>query len=1143
MKILELTDGRIPHYLLKSIHIMRISIFLLFALIFQLHAENSYSQEASINLSMRNATVEQVLDKIEYDTDYKFLFTDKSVNVKRRVNVDMNTNDIAEILKTIFKGTDVQYSIVDRQVILASPKKGSVTTITQSKRITGTITDERGEPIIGANVVEKGTTNGIITDLDGNYTLNVTNDAILIISYIGYVSQEVRVGGQTVLNVTLREDTQALDEVVVTALGIKRQARSIGYSTAQVGGDQFSESRDINLGNALTGKVAGVSVTGNTTGLGGSSRVVIRGNASLTGNNQPLYVIDGVPFDNTNRGKAEKWGGMDMGDGLSAINPDDIADIQVLKGAAASALYGYRGGNGAILITTKSGQSSDGIGIEVNNNLTFNKIYDYRDFQEVYGQGTQGVKPTTLESALQTYSSSWGSKMDGSDAVNFLGNNYKYSMKDNWKEFYQTGISEQASVAVSGKSDKIAYRVGISNVYDRSILPNASMNQQGINLNTTYDITSKLHFTLNANYVFDKVKNRANLSDGNGNVNATLLYLANSFDINWLKPEVNELGAELIPGNSVYFNNPYFLQYRKSNETSRNRMTGAMTLRYDIFDWLYAQGQVTRDGYTMEFRQVQPMGAAADPGGYLNEYERSYSEMNLNYLIGLNKKFGDFSVNATIGGNRQRNITKRFGTDDNIKSFLVPDFHSASNISNRLYKKEYQEYQVNSVYGTADFGFKDFLFLNFTGRNDWFSTLAPESNSYFYPSVSASFMFSEAFELPEWVYSGKLRASYASASNGTDPYQNALTYELLNYKVQGQSVANIYGSNVPNANLKPVRITEWEAGLNVQFLNNRLGFDFAVYQKKTTDDIVKVSTSNASGYESMILNIGEIRNRGLELLLYGVPVKTNNFMWNTSFNIGYNNSEVLYLGEEIDRLQIEGAEARNGNAYIYNFVGQPYGQIYGYKYKRSKVSGEICYDKDGLPLRSDEQYSLGSGVYKVTGGFRNEFIYKNFTLSFLLDYKFGAKLFSGTNYSLYGNGLHKETLRGRDEGFITGKGVHIVEENGEEISSTPNVAKADAQKYHQSLIDRTITEEFVYNASFIKLRELSVGYTFPRSILGNTFIKSLSVSLVGRNLWTIMKHTPNIDPESAYNNANGQGLELNGYPVTRNIGFNLNVKF
>lgn len=520
-----------------------------------------------------------------------------------------------------------------------------------TKRISGVVVDGTGEPVIGANVVVKGTPTGVITDFDGNFNLKVPENSIIVISYIGHQPQEVSVAGRTVFNITLAEDTQTLDEIVVTALGIKRQARSIGYSTANVGGDEFTESRDLNIGNALTGKVAGVTVSGNATGVGGSSRVTIRGNASLTGNNQPLYVIDGVPFDNTNIGSAGKWGGIDMGDGLNAINPDDIAEIQVLKGAAASALYGYRRGNGAILITTKTG-TQKGVSIEFNNNLTFNPIYDYRDFQEVYGQGTRGSQPTSQGAAVDTYSSSWGARMgSGVRAINFLGEEYDYVKRNNWKEFYKVGVTDQASLSVSGKSDNITYRIGISNTYDRSILPNANLNQQGINLNTTYNITSKLSLAVNANYVFEKVKNRANLSDGNGNVNATLLYLANSFDVRWLEPRVDSNGNELLPGDNVYFNNPYYLQYEKSNETNRNRLTGGMTLRYDILDWLYAQGQVTRDGYTLEFRQVQPMGAAADPGGYLNEYSRNFSEINLNYLIGANKKFNDdWSLGATFGG-------------------------------------------------------------------------------------------------------------------------------------------------------------------------------------------------------------------------------------------------------------------------------------------------------------------------------------------------------------------------------------------------------------------------------------------------------------------------------------------------------------
>ena len=506
----------------------------------------------------------------------------------------------------------------------------------QTKKITGVVVDETGFPVIGANIIEKGTTNGVITDLDGNFSLEVPDGAIIEISYIGYTTQEIPVKGQTNFNIKLVEDTQKIDEVVVTALGIKRQSRSLGYSTTQVQGEDFTLARDPNLGNALSGKVAGVSVSGNATGSGGSSRVIIRGNASLTGNNMPLYVVDGVPFSNQNLGSAGTWGGMDMGDGLNNINPDDIESIQVLKGAAASALYGYRGGNGAVLITTKSGKKGKPVSIEFNNNLTFTAIYDYRDYQKVFGQGTYGSRPTDINSAKASEQSSWGEVLDGGNAVNFLGNNYNYSYVDNWDNFYRTGINESASVAISGAADKITYRFGISNVYEKSILPNASNQQQGINLNTTYDILSNLHLMVNANYIFEKANGRSNLSDGNGNTNASLIHRGNSFDIRWLERGsadsdwgTAENGSELLGGTNIYFNNPYWLQYRKTNDMNKNRLTGSMTLKYDITDWLSVQGAVQRDGFNMDFKQVQPTGAAADPAGWLTEYSKSFSEMNL----------------------------------------------------------------------------------------------------------------------------------------------------------------------------------------------------------------------------------------------------------------------------------------------------------------------------------------------------------------------------------------------------------------------------------------------------------------------------------------------------------------------------------
>jgi TonB-linked SusC/RagA family outer membrane protein len=1133
------TNG-ILHRILKTkvLIIMKLTTFFFFVSTFALIASGTYSQNKTITINQENALVKDILKEIEDQSGYFFIYNNEFVDVYRKIDIHVKDQTIDRLLDAIFQGQDVEYSINERRIILSPSNIISQ----QNQTVTGQVTDSSGSPLPGVTVVIKGTSQGIVTDANGHYSLpKVPVDATLVFSFVGMQTEEIMVAGKNNIDIILYEDNQAIEEVVVTAMGIKRQKRSIGYSTAEVGGEQMTESRDMNLGNALSGKVAGVSVAGNVTGLGGSSRVIIRGNASLTGNNQPLYVIDGIPFDNTNQGNAGKWGGMDMGDGLSNINPDDIESIQVLKGAAASALYGYRGGNGAILITTKSGKRNrDGIGIEVNNNLTFNSIYDYRDFQETYGQGTQGVRPSDQTSAYQTYNSSWGEKLEGNNFVNRNGETASYKYVDNWKNFYRTGIDENTSVAINGKNEKISYRFGVSNIYSKSNLPNASLKQQGINMNTIYDITPKLHLTVNANYIFEQVKGRANLSDGNGNTNATLLYLANAYDVRWLKGDngAAEDGTELQPGNNVYFNNPYWLQYRKTNKTNKNRTTGAITLRYDIVDWLYVQGQITRDGYILDFKQVQPDGAAADPNGYIQEYEKNYSEINMNYMIGFNKKLNDFSISATFGGNQQQDITKQYGTNGGIRPFIISGLYSTSNVdsSTRTFKKEYSKYEVNSIYGTADFSYKEWLFLNFTGRNDWFSTLDPDNNSYFYPSVNLSWMLSDCLELPDWITTAKIRTSLASASNGTEPYQTMLTYTLNDFNVQDQSMGYISNSSVPNAFLKPVKIREREIGANAAFFDNRLGFDFAAYEKKTTDDIVQVSTSETSGFSSAYRNIGKIRNRGIEVMIFGVPVATKDFRWNTSFNFSYNKSKVLYLGEGVESLTIDGANSRSGNASIRNIVGESYGQVVGYKYKTDD-NGNRVYSSDGLPVRSDDVEILGDGVYKWTGGFHNDLSYKNFTLSFLLDFKLGAKIFSGTNYSLYSTGLHKNTLEGRENGIsVTG-----VDEDGNSFTKSG----IDAQTYWKWIATNNITEEFVYNANFIKLREFSLGYKFPKMLLTRKmpFVKELKLSLVGRNLWTISKHTPNIDPESAYNNTNGQGLELNGYPVTRNVGFNLNIKF
>lgn len=1050
---------------------------------------------------------------------------------------------VSEVLEKLLHKTGLVYKAGDDHIVIYRPENAAAGHSLQPVpiKVSGILTDTQGSPVAGATVRNKRTREGTVTDTKGAFALLVEKGDVLEFSYLGFMPKSITVGDKTYLEVTLEESTKTLQEMVVTALGIKKDIKVLGYSTTELPGSDFTKSREVNIGNALTGQVAGVNVAGASTGPYGSSRIVIRGNSSLTGNNQPLYVIDGIPYDNNNQGMAGQWGGQDFGDGLANLNPDDIQSIQVLKGVAASALYGYRGANGAILITTRSGTGEQGIGVEVNDNITLDRVIDERDYQYAYGQGVQGIKPTTAAAAAAAEYFSWGAKMDGSQAVNFLGKNYAYSpVKDNFEKFYKTGLNNTASVGLTGGNENGHFRLGLSNMNLTTVIPNSDMQRQAINLNSTYNVTKKLQLTITADYSFEKVKNRASFSDAPGNVIASLLYLANSFDVKWLKPTTNPDGSELLPGTDIYFNNPYFVAYKYQNTTSRNRLTGGLTLKYNLTDWLFLQGQVTRDGYIYDVTNITPSGTGYVPGGNFNQDEQNYHELNGNFMVGIEKQLGKrFGLHAHLGGNTMDNVRQDYGVTGG--PFLIPYLYTANNIANRPFTIGYGHYRVNSLYGSADLGFNNYLFVTFTGRNDWYSTLNPKTNNYFYPSVSGSFVFSDAFRLPSWISFGKLRASYASSSNGTAPYQNILTYGLQGYTIGGQSLGYVVPTNIPNPNLSPVIINEAEAGFNMQFLDNRLGIDFALYNKRTTNDILPVTISPTSGYNGDVLNIGKIRNRGIELLLTATAVKARNFSWDLSFNYANNDNKVLYLGPNTSNIVIAGAFPRWGNGVsVSDVVGLPYAQIMGYAYKRD-AKGNIVYSSGGAipagePEHTDNVVPLGSGVYKVTGGFNNEFHYRNFSLSFLVDFKFGAKIYSGTNLLLYEYGLQKTTLLGRDGGYV-GKGVM---EDGK-----PNTINVPSQIYFQDLSTGAdnIAEEFIYDASFIKLRAFTLGYSIPASILKRNFIKGLSISVVARNLATLMKHTPNIDPESNLNTGNGQGLELSGYPAVRSIGLNVNVKF
>ena len=1086
---------------------------------------------------------------------------------------------IEKILNQVLKNTGLRYKKVDDRtfVILERRPEGPSVVIDSvagqespnlspvsagdGRRdfVTGHVLTSDGRYLQGVSVSVDGSNRGTATDLSGYFEIGALKEDSLVFSFVGYKVRKIAVGKIPPEGILLDASDQPLTEVLITALGIRRQQRTLGYATSELDGQVFTGGRAVNLGDALIGQAAGVSVAENATGPYGSSRVLIRGNASLSGNNQPLYVVDGIPYDNTTQNSAGQYGGMDLGDGLSNINPDNIESVLILKSVAASALYGYRGGNGAILIRTKSGSKTHGIGVQLNNNFTANPVIDERDNQYVYGQGQSGQKPVTQQMALAAPYYSWGAKLDGSPSVNFLGETVPYSAaKENLKNFYRTGLTNQVSLALTGANSKGHFRLGISDLHLAAVIPNSTMQQQGFNFNSTYFVTNRLQLDLTADYVFEQVSNRASLSDDPGNVNAAPLYLANSFDIRWMKTHtVTPAGVEWMPGNTdPYFENPYYIAYDYQNSTDRNRLTGGLTLKYNLLSWLYVQGQASRDGYQFNVTQIVPSGVLYTRsdgvhGGNLTQYEDNFHEVNVSGMVGVQKKFGDrFGFNADAGAGRVDNSNTLQGIGAVPGSsyraagpFQSTGDYSAADIVNKPYSDFLMRYRVNSVYGSADLSYNDYLFLTATVRNDWFSTLNIHTDHYLYPSFSASWLFSETWRLPSWISLGKLRASYAASSNGTEPYQNNLSYGIRGgYTISGQTLGYIASPSLPNADLRPVSIAERELGLTARFLHDRMGFDVALYDKQTTNDIVKISVSPTSGYFQYIENIGRIRNSGIELQFDVSPVKTPLYSWNVSFNYSVNNNKVLSIGGQ-PSIVINGAYPRWGSEVsISNVVGLGYGQIMGYAYKRD-AKGHILFS-DGVtnpaPAGEPEQTGvvpLGSTVYRQLGGLTNTVKWHAFTLSALIDFKYGAKLYSGTNLLLDYYGLQKNTLTGREGGYI-GKGMLE--------SGHPNTIAVPAQQYWQDISaggSDHIAEEFVYDASFIKLRSAMLTWTAPAGLLKTKFVKGLSFSAVGRNLAILMKHVPNVDPESSINNTNGQGLELSGYPATRSWGFNMNVKF
>ncbi|MGB3775730.1 MAG: SusC/RagA family TonB-linked outer membrane protein [Leeuwenhoekiella sp.] len=1020
----------------------------------------------------------------------------------------------------------------------------------QTNEVSGTVTEaDSGVPLPGVTVLEKGTNNGTTTDFDGNYSITVPSNATLVFSYVGYSSIDADVNGQNSISAQLYVNEESLDEVVVTALGISRERKSLGYAVTELDGEDVSEVKTTNALNALQGKIAGVNITPPSTGAGGTSRVVIRGASSLTGNNNPLYVVDGVTIDNTQLGAAGPYGGADFGDGISSINPDDIASISVLKGGAAAALYGSRASGGVIIITTKSGGKGEaGLGVEYSSQVTFEDVNtSILDFQKQYGQGSQGIAPVNQTDALDNAFSSWGPRYNSVDSsVQFDGVERPYAYAgNNVSKFYQTGTTIINTVALTKSGEDFNFRFAATNLDNEDIVPNAELNRKSFSIKLNSKMADKLTLDLSARYVIEKVDNRPRVSDAPGNANYTVGLFPGNIDVTDASPGSNAEGTEERISSSVFVQNPYWVANRFSTFDRKNRLLSSATVKYDFTDWLNLTGRAGIDHSAIRTTVIEPFGTAYTPLGSIEERELNLTQVDADLILGFNKDVSEkLSINAFVGANK--NTQRSDALLLRGERFVIPFLEILSNVENSSQSRTLNETALSSLYGSFEISYDNWIYLTATGRNDWFSTLSgankSSSNNEFYPSLSGSLVLSELFDLPQWFSLGRLRAGYSEIAGGApSPYQLVLPYQIFGQGHLGNPLGQIAAGSVPNPLLTPFSKEETEIGVDLSLFGNRLSLDLAYYTNTTKRDIVPVDISNTSGYGNTLLNLGQLDNQGVEILLSGSPIRNENFRWDVNYNMTFNESEVIATDEAGNNIAV--GDVRTFDANISQVVGQPFGVIFGTAYQRNP-QGQIVYDASGYPQVAAERQVLGQGVPPWSMGLTNTFNYKGFNLSFLIDAKFGGQVYAGTNREGYSTGLHKETLNGRENGLTVTGVTNVTDENpnGDPFTFTHDDTTLQTYYGSQSGVAR-IAEEFIEDSDFIKLRQVSIGYNFPTSLLDNSFINSAQLSLVGRNLFFLQRSSDNIDPEAGFNAGNAQGLEYFGLPATRTYGLSLNVRF
>lgn len=1023
----------------------------------------------------------------------------------------------------------------------------------QSNKVTGIVNDEFG-PVIGASVVEKGTSNGVVTDLDGKFSLNVKPGATLIISFVGYKQQEVKAGNAP-LNIVLEEDSKMLSEVVVTALGIKRERKALGYGVAEVQGEALTKAKETNVINSMAGRVPGLVVTQTAGGASGSSRVILRGSTEMTGNNQPLYVIDGVPLDNTNFGSAGTYGGFDLGDGISSVNPDDIESMSVLKGPAASALYGSRASHGVILITTKKA-NKDKVSVEYNGTLTFDtQLAKWDDVQQVYGMGANGTYPIN---AVSNTNMSWGAKADGTNMLKYFdGVERPYLIvPDNTSQFFRTGFTATNSAIIGVNNGKTGIRFTYTDMRNKDIVPKTHMSRDIFNLRANTS-AGKFDLDFSVNYTREDVKNRPALGDSKSNIGKNLMTLATTYDQAWLK-SYQDANGEYANWNGMdpYNVNPYWDVYKNSNSSKKDQFRFNGKVVWNITQHLKVQGTA---GAELNWFTFEDYKAPTTPGyesGYLQNNNFRNRMYNFELLALYNNSWGNFDFNATLGGNLYKVNNQTIVTT--AKDMKIRDVVALMNFNEVSVEPYSYRKQINSIYGAVNLGWKHMLYFDATLRGDQSSTLPISNNMYIYPSFSGSFVFSELLKLGDKLPYGKVRMSWAQVGSDTDPYQLGLVYTKSKFAYPGYTIGYISNGTIPNKDLKPTKTNSFEMGLELKFLKNRIGLDFTYYSQLSKNQIMGMASSSTSGYGYRLINAGEIENKGVEIALNTRPIQTKDFSWDLNFNFSKNSNKVKKLVDDMDMFELE--KATWLDVQVAAKVGENFGSIVGPDFQRNE-NGDILIDPStGLPMYDKSNHVLGNASWDWTGGVYTNFSYKNISLSAVFDVKVGADLYSMSARAAHETGKSMATLEGREAWYKSEEARQAagyakdspdwiptggfiapgVIDNGDGTYRENDIV-INPEKYWMSVC-RNAPSMFIYDNSYVKCREITLSYTLPKAWLKNV-VDGLTISFVARNPFIVWKNIPNIDPDSNYNNTTGMGMEYGSLPSRKSYGFNVNVKF